>query len=163
MTKTSAISSSPALLACIESPHPGFTTTTVVSAADATSTSTWPTPTVSTITTGMPAAASTRTASGTARDRPPRWPRVAIERMNTPVVEGVVLHAHPVAEDGPAGERRRRVDGQDAHLPPAASPVHRRRTSRARTTARPGLRTSAIRPSVRVDLPAPGAPVRPTV
>ena len=39
-TSTSAISSRPALLACTPSPHRGFTTTTVVSAAPATSTST---------------------------------------------------------------------------------------------------------------------------
>ncbi len=51
MTKTSATSKRPALFACMESPHPGVTTTTVVSAADAISTSIWPTPTVSTITT----------------------------------------------------------------------------------------------------------------
>ena len=31
-----------------------------------------------------PTASSTRTASGVASARPPRWPRVAIERMNTP-------------------------------------------------------------------------------
>ena len=35
----------------MESPQPGVTTTTVVSAADAISTSIWPTPTVSTMTT----------------------------------------------------------------------------------------------------------------
>ena len=86
----------------MESPHPGVTTTTVVSAAEATSTSIWPTPTVSTRTSGNPAAPSTRTASGTARARPPRWPRVAIERMKTVRVGGVVLHPDPVAQDGPA-------------------------------------------------------------
>ena len=84
ITNTSAISIRPALLACTASPQPGLTTTTVVSAAPATSTSTWPTPTVSTITHGHPAASSTRTASGVASASPPRWPRVAIERMNTP-------------------------------------------------------------------------------
>ena len=47
ITNTSAISSRPALFACTASPQPGFTTTTVVSAAPAISTSTWPTPTVS--------------------------------------------------------------------------------------------------------------------
>ena len=71
------------MFACMESPQPGVTTTTVVSAADAISTSIWPTPTVSTITTGTPAAPSSRTASGTASDNPPRCPRVAMERMNT--------------------------------------------------------------------------------
>src|SRR3546814_12117591 len=45
ITKTSAISSSPALLAWTASPQPGFTTTTVVSAAAATAASPCPTPT----------------------------------------------------------------------------------------------------------------------
>ena len=71
------------MLACIESPQPGVTTTAVVSAADAISTSIWPTPTVSTITTPMPAAPSRRTASGTASDSPPRCPACAMERMKT--------------------------------------------------------------------------------
>ena len=83
MTKMSATSKSPALLACIASPQPGLVTTTVVSAADAMSTSIWPTPTVSTRARRKFAAPSTRRASGTARESPPRWPRVAIERMNT--------------------------------------------------------------------------------
>ena len=80
-TNTSAISSRPALAACTASPQPGLITTIVVSAAPATSTSTWPTPTVSTTIHGKPAASSTRTASGTASARPPRWPRVAMDRM----------------------------------------------------------------------------------
>jgi magnesium-transporting ATPase (P-type) len=83
-TKTSPISMSPALLAWTASPQPGLTTTTVVSAAPATSTSTCPTPTVSTTVQANPAAARTRRASGAARASPPRWPRVAMERMNTP-------------------------------------------------------------------------------
>ena len=67
----------------MESPQPGVTTTAVVSAADAMSTSIWPTPTVSMMTTPNPAAPSRRTASGTASERPPRCPRVAMERMKT--------------------------------------------------------------------------------
>src|SRR5713101_335360 len=47
---TSPISSSPAFPAWMLSPHFGVTTTTVVSAACITSTSDWPTPTVSTST-----------------------------------------------------------------------------------------------------------------
>ena len=69
------------MFACTPSPQPGFTTTTVVSAFPAISTSTWPTPTVSTSTHGFPAASSTRAASGVASASPPRWPRVAIDRM----------------------------------------------------------------------------------
>src|SRR5207302_1464129 len=80
----SAISRSPALLACTPSPHRGFTTTTVVSAAPATSISTCPTPTVSMMIHGLPAASRIRTAWGVASESPPRWPRVAIDRMNTP-------------------------------------------------------------------------------
>ena len=47
-TSTSATSSTPAFAAWMESPMPGTTSTTVVSAAEAISTSAWPTPTVST-------------------------------------------------------------------------------------------------------------------
>jgi hypothetical protein len=47
-TSTSATSSTPAFAAWTESPMPGTTSTTVVSAAEAISTSAWPTPTVST-------------------------------------------------------------------------------------------------------------------
>ena len=40
-----------------------------------------------------------------------------------PGVGGVVLHAHPVAQDRAAGERRRRVDGQHGHLDVLAAQV----------------------------------------
>ena len=72
ITNTSAISMRPALFACTESPQPGFTTTTVVSALPAISTSTWPTPTVSTKTHKRPIASSNRIASGAANDKPPK-------------------------------------------------------------------------------------------
>ena len=112
ITNTSAISSRPALLACTESPQPGFTTTTVVSAAPATSTSTWPTPTVSITIQGHPAASRTRTASRVASESPPRWPRVAIERMNTPssVAWSDIRTRSP--RMAPPREGRRRVDGE---------------------------------------------------
>ena len=74
----------PALAAWMPSPIPGASSTRVVSAAEATSTSAWPTPTVSTSTTSQPAASSTRIACGVAQARPPRWPREAIDRMKTP-------------------------------------------------------------------------------
>ena len=80
-TNTSAISISPALFAWMASPQPGFTTTTVVSAAPAMSVSTWPTPTVSTTTQSRPTAPSTEMASRVAPASPPRFPRVAMERM----------------------------------------------------------------------------------
>ncbi len=50
-TKTSAISMMPALRACTSSPAPGTMVTTDTSAVRTMSTSSWPTPTVSTITT----------------------------------------------------------------------------------------------------------------
>ena len=52
--------------------------------AATTSTSSWPTPTVSTSTQSKPAASSRSTASRVARASPPIAPRVAIERMKTP-------------------------------------------------------------------------------
>ncbi len=82
-TNRSPISRIPALAAWMPSPIPGASSTTEVSACAAISTSDWPTPTVSTRITSQPAASSTRSACGAAQDRPPRWPRVAIERMNT--------------------------------------------------------------------------------
>ncbi|CAM3610059.1 hypothetical protein STAL104432_26180 [Streptomyces albus] len=80
-TYTSPISRIPAFAAWMPSPIPGASSTTLVSACAAMSTSDWPTPTVSTRITSQPAASSTRTACGAAHARPPRWPRVAIDRM----------------------------------------------------------------------------------
>ena len=79
-----------------------------------TSTSSWPTPTVSTSTQSKPAASSRSTASRVARARPPIAPRVAIERMKTPRIGREPLHPDPVAEHRAAGERRGRVDAEDA-------------------------------------------------
>ncbi|CAB4908220.1 unannotated protein [freshwater metagenome] len=71
-TNTSATSRMPALAAWMPSPMPGATSTRVVSAREATSSSDWPTPTVSTTTTSQPAPSSTRSACGVAHDSPPR-------------------------------------------------------------------------------------------
>ena len=95
--------------------------------------------------TASPTASSTRTASGVASDRPPRWPRVAIERMNTPASRAWSCMRTRSPRMAPPGERRRRVDGE-----------HRHRSS-------PAARRRPISAFVSVDLPAPGAPVRPTV
>ena len=52
-------------------------------------------------------------------------------------VGGVVLHPHAVAEDGPAGERRRRVDGEHGDLVAEAAEVRdQRRCQRALAGAR---------------------------
>src|SRR5665647_1924922 len=61
-TKMSPISRIPAFAAWTPSPIPGARSTRVVSARPATSTSLWPTPTVSTTTTSHPAASRTRRA-----------------------------------------------------------------------------------------------------
>ena len=84
-------------------------------------------------------------ASPAASPRPGRrggrgWPSSGCRRPG----RGVVLHPDPVAEQRAAGERRRRVDGQ--HADPLAA-----RRGRPPTSA-----------EVVVDLPTPGAPVRPT-
>ena len=66
-------------------------TSTRTSATSATSISLWPVPTVSIRMMSLPAASSasiTRTAAG---DSPPRWPRLASERMNTPSSSSVAV------------------------------------------------------------------------
>ena len=140
-TNTSAISRMPALAAWMASPMPGASSTRVVSASEAISTSAWPTPTVSTRTTSQPAArAPARLGRGPGQ---PAEVAAAGHRPDEDArVGGVVLHPDPVAEQRPAGERRGRVDGQ--HADP-------------QVLAR-NARTSAL---VEVDLPTPGEPVRP--
>ena len=57
-----------------------------------------------------------------------------------PVVGGVVLHAHPVAEQRPAGERRARVDREHADPHPATAVRRHQRAGRGRLAdaRRPG-------------------------
>ena len=152
-TKTSPISRMPALAAWMPSPMPGASSTTVVSASPATSTSDWPTPTVSTSTTSQPAASSTRSACGVVHDRPPRWPRDGHRADVDLGVEGVVLHADPVAEQRAAGERR--ATGRRRARRPAGPARGRRRRARSSssTCRRPGL---PVRPMT-CALPACGA------
>ena len=71
-------------MAWISSPISGASTTTVVSAVAATSTSLWPVPTVSIRTTSKPTASKTAAAAVVAEESPPEWPREAMERMKTP-------------------------------------------------------------------------------
>src|ERR671923_95527 len=68
----------------MESPEPGISASTIVSAWSTTSTSPCPTPTVSSSTSSLPEASISRAAWSAASARPPSEPRVAIERMNTP-------------------------------------------------------------------------------
>ena len=122
---------------------PGTASTTTVWASSAISISSCPTPTVSTSTTSLPMASSTATRSAVERDRPPRWPRVPSERMKTP--SSVAWSCMRMRS------------------PRMAPPVKGLVGSTAMTpTVRPARRWAAMSRSVRVDFPAPGAPVRPT-
>ena len=142
-TKMSAISRMPALTAWIASPMPGASSTSVVSARLATSTSAWP---------DADGLDEHDVAAG-ALQHPHRLrggrgePAEVAAAGHRPDVDarvgGVVLHADPVAEDRAAGERAGRVDRE--HADPVA--------------LRPGsARTSSL---VVVDLPTPGEPVSP--
>ena len=84
-----------------------------------------------------PAASSTVAAAVDVAASPPAWPRDAIERMNTPSSDGVGLHPDPVAEERAAGDRDRRVDGDDGDRPAGLAQRgderrHERRLARAR-------------------------------
>src|SRR4051812_28107151 len=133
----------PAFAAWIPSPIPGASSTTVVSASRTTSTSDWPTPTVSMRTTSQPTASSTRSACGAAAASPPRWPRVAIDRMKTPgsVAWSCIRTRSPSSAPPLNGE-----DGSTASTP----------------TRWPARLSSLTRALVAVDLPTPGDPVMPT-
>ena len=72
------------MIAWTSSPISGASSTTVVSAAAATSTSLWPVPTVSRSTMSKPAASNTAAADVDVAASPPACPRDAIERMKTP-------------------------------------------------------------------------------
>ncbi len=79
--KMSAISMIPALNTWISSPAPGIRMTRMISASFTTSTSSCPTPTVSTRIKSFPAASRTAIASPVALAKPPKCPRVAMLRM----------------------------------------------------------------------------------
>ena len=121
---------------------PGTTSTTVVSAADAISTSAWPTPTVSTRMTSSPAAVRTLIACGAAAASPPSCPRLPIDLMNTPSSVACSCIRTRSPSSAPP------VNGEDGSTASTATRFPRARNAR----------TSAL---VTVDLPAPGAPVRP--
>src|SRR2546425_9446392 len=143
-TCTSAISSTPALSAWTSSPSPGTETTSTVWARRMTSTSSCPKPTVSTRTRFRPAASMRSTASAAARDRPPRAPRVAIERMKTPGsrARSLMRIRSPRIAPPENGD-----DGSTATMP----------------TVRPRARATTASARASVLLPLPGAPVTPTI
>src|SRR5438132_1638284 len=142
-TYTSPISRIPAFIVWTASPVIGISTTTVVCARVAISTSLCPAPTVSTNTMSMPSASRTRTASKVARASPPAWPRVAIDRMKTP-------------GSTPVSAIRIRS-------PSTAPPVYGDVGSTATTpTFRSRLRYFRTSRLIRELFPTPGGPVNPT-
>ena len=71
----------PFLIPCSSSPAPGWSSTANRSTIEWTSTSDWPTPTVSTITTSKPAASQTSIASRVRCATPPSVPPEGVGRM----------------------------------------------------------------------------------
>jgi hypothetical protein len=140
---TSGISMIPAFNAWIESPEPGISTSTTVSAMPITSTSPWPVPTVSRKTSSFPAASSTSSACSVASARPPRWPRLPIERMKT---SGSRKWSASRMRSPSSAPFENGLDGSTEMTPTE------RFSSRT-------CRTSAL---IRLDLPTPGGPVTPT-
>src|SRR5256885_9972125 len=142
-TYTSPISRIPAFIVWTASPVIGISTTTVVCARVAISTSLCPAPTVSTNTMSMPSASRARTASKVARASPPAWPRVAIDRMKTP-------GSTPVS-------------AMRIRSPSTAPPVYGDVGSTATTpTFRSRLRYLRTSRLIRELFPTPGGPVNPT-
>ena len=143
ITITSGISITPAFSAWIESPEPGISTSTIVSAWSMMSISAWPTPTVSTNTSSRPAASSSSAACSAASDRPPSAPRLAIERMNTPWSRKCSVRRMRSPSSAPC------VNGEDGSID-------------STPTLRPASRRDFVSAPISVDLPTPGGPVKPT-
>ena len=143
-TMMSGISMTPAFSAWIESPEPGIRTNTMVSAWSMMSTSAWPTPTVSRKTSSLPAASISSAACSAASLRPPSAPRLAIERMKTPGSRKCSVSRMRSPSSAPW------VNGEDGSIDSTA-------------ISRSCSRRSLVSAPISVDLPAPGAPVRPTI
>ncbi len=133
----------PAFSAWIESPDPGISASTTVSAIDSTPTSLWPVPTVSRKTTSLPAASSTSSDCSVVSARPPRCPRVPIERMKTSGSRKWSVSRIRSPSSAPCVNG---LDGSTEITPTVCS----------------SARTRRISAEARVDLPTPGGPVRPT-
>jgi hypothetical protein len=121
-----------------------MSTSTMVSAWSMMSTSAWPTPTVSRKTSSLPAASISSAACSAASLRPPSAPRLAIERMKTPGSRKWSVSRMRSPSSAPC------VNGDDGSIDSTA-------------TSRCASRRSLVSAPISVDLPAPGAPVRPTI
>ena len=101
------------MIAWISSPSPGTLTTTVVCAARMTSTSSWPTPTVS-----IKMRVAHRIEHVCDIERGAREPAEVAARRDAldehAGIERVALHPDPIAEDRAARERRGRIDAHHA-------------------------------------------------
>ena len=139
MTMMSGISITPAFSAWIESPEPGISTSTIVSAWSMMSISAWPTPTVSTNTSSRPAASSSSAACNAASESPPSAPRLAIERMNTPGSRKCSPRRMRSPSSAPC------VNGEDGSID-------------STPTVRPTSRRAFVSAPISVDLPTPGGP-----
>src|SRR5215467_562859 len=155
-TNTSAISMMPALSACTSSPVPGTSVTIERSAVRTISTSSWPTPTVSMMTTSFPDASRTSAASPVARARPPRCPRVAMLRMKTPSSPACDCMRRRSPSTAPPVNG---LVGSTARMPTTGAACPDRVESPAEPDA---WRSSVVKRSTSVLLPAPGGPVTPT-
>ncbi len=113
----------PAFSAWIESPEPGISTSTTVSAIEMIPTSLWPAPTVSRKTTSFPAASRTQQRLQRRLGEPAEVAARPHRADEDAGIEEVVGEPDPVAEQRAVRERARRVDRDDAD----------RRARRART------------------------------
>ena len=143
-TMMSGISMTPAFSAWIESPEPGIRTRMIVSPWSTMSISAWPTPTVSMKTSSLPEASIRSAACRVASERPPRAPRLAIERMKTPASRKW-------------SERRIRSPSRAPRVNGLEGSIERTATWRS------ALRISSVRAPIRVLFPTPGGPVSPTI
>src|SRR6187401_184947 len=131
-------------MVCTSSPASGTTTTTVISAKPAISTSLCPTPTVSTIIRSKFAAFISSVISMILGCNPPNEPLVANERMNT---FGSSYHLLILIR---SPSREPRLNGEDGST--QSTPIFF-----------PLLTSNPMSESTKVLLPAPGGPVIPII
>ena len=137
---TSGISMIPAFSAWIESPEPGISASTTVSAIERTPTSLWPVPTVSRKTTSLPGGVEHEQRLQRRLGEPAEVAARAHRADEDVGVEEVVGEADAVAEQRAVRERARRVDGDDADLLVALRARGGRAPRRGSTCRRPAGR-----------------------
>ena len=154
-TMMSGISMIPAFSAWIESPEPGMSTSTTVSAWSMTSTSAWPTPTVSRKHVVLARGVHEQRGLQRRLAEPAERAAVGHRADEDAGVEEVVGQADAVAQQRAVGERRRRVDRQHRDLrgPAVAAELRQRADERRLAGAgRAGEADDRGAARVRVDL-----------